>query len=122
MIVCGDAQKRQVIEVAVQGWTEDVVVCASLQEAQARLDQLNRTTIVFCEQQLPDGSYRDFLASLRRTSKRTRVVVMMPGVDPEAEHQEAMRQGAFEVMMSPYRHDDARWTLIQAVQEETRRG
>jgi CheY-like chemotaxis protein len=121
IIVCADLHKRQVIEVAVRGWTEDVVYCALLREAQEKLGHSNTPTIVFCEQHLSDGSYGDLLVSLRRGPRKTRVVVMMPGTNPEAEYQEAMQQGAFQVMMSPYRHDDARWMVIQAVQEEARR-
>jgi DNA-binding NtrC family response regulator len=121
IIVCSDLHKRQVIEAAVRGWTEDIVYCALLREAREKLGHSNTLTIVFCEQLLSDGSYRDLLVSLRRGPRKTRVVVMMPGANPEAEYQEAMQQGAFQVMMSPYRHDDARWMVIQAVQEETRR-
>jgi DNA-binding NtrC family response regulator len=71
-------------------------------------------SLVVCESNLPDGSFRDlFDASALRTSPLRFVVL----VRDEADYSEAMRLGAFEAIPTPCRRSDVQWTMIRALRK-----
>jgi DNA-binding NtrC family response regulator len=56
--------------------------------------------LIFCESRLSDGCYRDVLALARSTKHKVRVVVTSRLADWH-EYGEAMREGAFDLVISP---------------------
>lgn len=63
------------------------------------------THVVFCEDNLPDGSFREILRLVKATRPESQVVVSskLGGVD---EYIEAMNLGAFDFIVPPYRDAD----------------
>jgi DNA-binding NtrC family response regulator len=78
-------------------------------------------SLVFCEDRLSDGTYRDLLGSTARPAK-SRFVVLSTSPEIDDKYEEAMRLGAFEMIASPCRKSDIQWIVIRAMQEESRRG
>jgi DNA-binding NtrC family response regulator len=86
------------------------VVCAyTLAEARAHCEQL-RPRLVLLDLQLPDGDGLDLLATLRRDSPDSRVIVITANGSINRAVQ-AMRAGAFDFLVKPF--DEGR--LVNAV-------
>lgn len=69
--------------------------------------------IVFCEQRLPDGSYRELLVAARAVPRKVRFVVVLSSIEQD-ERIEALRLGAQEVLRSPLQPADVDIALIHA--------
>ena len=61
--------------------------------------------VVFCEDSLPDGSFREILRLVKATQPEIQVVVSSKLGDVE-EYIEAMNLGAFDFIAPPYRGTD----------------
>jgi DNA-binding NtrC family response regulator len=71
-------------------------------------------SVVFCEERLSDGSYRELLDEVRCNSQNTRFVVMLCTGEWE-EYLEALRLGADEVLRCPLQPTDVDLALIHAM-------
>jgi DNA-binding response OmpR family regulator len=120
LLVCSESPDRRLIETVLHHWDIDVVSCDSLCDAQLALRRGN-VRLVFCDEKLKDGGYRDFLALIRRKRRKPRAVVMAPGVEPEREHLEALESGAFDVICKPCTRNDIQWMIIYALRDDSRR-
>jgi two-component system response regulator PilR (NtrC family) len=99
LILSCDAEGRQALASALDRESLRVICTPSIRES---LEILARPTLglVFCDHELPDGTYRDFLAALRKLKPKVRVVVTSRQSD-WGQYLEAMRLGAFEVIAAP---------------------
>jgi hypothetical protein len=77
--------------------------------------------LIFCEETLADGTYRDLLHGFEKPLK-TRFVVTAPAPQLEQLYEEGMQLGLFDVIASPCRKSDVQWMVIRAIQEESKRG
>jgi DNA-binding NtrC family response regulator len=103
---------------AMNQWALEAVRCSSLQEARGLLPD-STFSLIFCEETLVDGTYRDVL-NIQGKALKTRVVVISPMSHVEEIYLEAMDAGAFEMIASPCRVSDVQWVVIRAIQEESR--
>jgi DNA-binding NtrC family response regulator len=71
-------------------------------------------SVVFCEERLSDGSYRDLLQYVRANCEGTRFVVMLCTGEWE-EYLEALRLGAEEVLRCPLQPTDIDLALIHTM-------
>jgi DNA-binding NtrC family response regulator len=71
-------------------------------------------SVIFCEERVSDGCYRDLLQTVRATSEATRFVVMLCTGEWE-EYLEALRLGAEEVLRCPLQPTDIDLALIHAM-------
>ena len=101
-------------------WALETMFCSSVHEAQPMLVS-SGFSLIFCEDQLSDGTYRDLLGLTVKPAK-SRFVVLSPTPEIDDKYDEAMRLGAFEMIASPCRKSDIQWIVIRAMQEESRRG
>jgi DNA-binding NtrC family response regulator len=93
--------------------------CApSIEDARAALKSRS-FSVVFCEERLLDGSYRDLLHDLRSTETTLLVVMLCTG--EWEEYLEALRLGAEEVLRCPLQPTDIDLALIHAMRGNTRR-
>jgi DNA-binding NtrC family response regulator len=120
LLVCSENPDRRLIETVLRHWDIDVVSCDSLCDAQAALKRRN-VRLIFCDEKLKDGGYRDLLALIRGKRKKPRAVVMAAGVEPEREHLEALESGAFDVISKPCARNDVQWMIIHALREDSHR-
>ena len=73
--------------------------------------------LVFCDQDLPDGTYKDVVSVSRSVGSKARVVVTSRRAH-WPEFLEAMDAGAFDVICTPCRSKDVEWMLIQAKRDD----
>jgi len=73
--------------------------------------------VIFCEEDVPDGSYRKLLAEVLTTRHVNRLIVMLCTGEWE-EYLEALKLGAADVIRSPLQAPDIELVLIQAMREE----
>jgi len=86
---------------------------ATLAEAEEVLSR-KRVALVFCDDHLTDGSYRDLLRSLR-TWKQSPHTVVTTRTGEWKEYLEALGLGAFDMIQYPYRSTDVELSVIRAL-------
>jgi len=86
-------------------------ICAStLSECNENLAEKN-VGLVFCDARVTDGNYHDLLKTC--ANKKPKIVLTSNSGDREEFH-DAMKEGAFYVISTPYRPTDVEWMVIQA--------
>jgi two-component system NtrC family response regulator len=93
-----------------EGW--DTVCTSSVSECNKVLS-VGSFDLVFCDRYLPDGGYRDVLAIIATLKYHLSLVVTSRHADWD-QYLEALRHGAFELIVSPCRGSDVLWALTQA--------
>jgi len=120
IVVVSAGPNREAVRSAMARWSIDPLCCSGVQEAR-RLLQRDGWSLIFCEEQLSDGVYRDLLNELPR-NRRIQMVVISSAVDLDRVHQEASELGAFGTIASPCTPSDVQWVAIRALQEGARCG
>jgi DNA-binding NtrC family response regulator len=114
LIACCDAANSRVIEETTRGCMLEILTSTSLSEARG-LAARSDVAIIFCDDLMPDGSYRDLLAAMPKTSHRVPLIVVMSQEDRDQVYREAMEGGAFDVIASPCSRQDVQWVVIRAM-------
>ncbi len=112
-------ENRDVVTAAMSHWSIEAVPCSGVGEARSLLPS-TRPSLIFCEEDLPDGTYRELLHDVSKTAK-TRVVVISRDAELDTHYNEALALGAFDMIASPCRRSDVQWIAIRAMQDELRR-
>jgi DNA-binding NtrC family response regulator len=86
---------------------------ATLAEAEEVLSG-QRVALVFCDDRLADGSYRDLLESLR-TWKQSPHTVVTTRTGDWKEYLEALGLGAFDMIQYPYKPTDVELNVIRVM-------
>jgi DNA-binding NtrC family response regulator len=119
VLVISTGENRDVVTAAMSHWSIEAVPCSGVGEARTLLPSA-RPSLIFCEEDLPDGTYRELLHDVSKTAK-TRVVVISRDAELDAHYNEALALGAFDMITSPCRRSDVQWIAIRAMQDELRR-
>ncbi len=117
MVTAGD--NRDVVTAAMNHWAMDPICCSGIQEATTLLPDAS-PSLIFCDETLPDGTYRDLLRDISKSLK-ARFVVISPAADLDANYNEAIALGAFDMIASPCRRSDVQWVAIRAMHDDARR-
>lgn len=91
----------------------------SVKEACRALSREN-VLVVFCENQLIDGTYEDLLTAAKEVRSRVRIVVTSPKscqTDASA-YWRAKELGAFDVLRESFGPKDVEWVVICAIRDE----
>jgi DNA-binding NtrC family response regulator len=99
--------------------TINVYVACTLKQAQELLGR-QPLGLVFCDERISGGSYRELLppGDARRIASR---FVIMLQTGEWNEYLEAMRLGAFEVIRCPVQPTDIEMTLINATRDQAQK-
>jgi DNA-binding NtrC family response regulator len=112
LVVSSQIEGRRTLTRILEGLPIDITSVCNLAQASEALSK-RRMALIFCDEVLPDGTYRDLL-SRQGTPK---VVVISPfGDRPDC--LEAMRWGAFDVIRSPVQPTDVELAFIHASREK----
>jgi len=114
MIAICSAQNRKLVESAIERWSLEVGWYSSVQEARRSLRR-GTHSLVLCEANLPDGTYRDVMQLVAHKLGRIRVIVMSESVLEDC-YREAIDDGVFDVLATPCRRTDVQWIIMHAVQ------
>jgi DNA-binding NtrC family response regulator len=119
VLVVGATENRDAVTSAMSHWSIDPVCCSGVREARTLLPDA-RPSLIFCDEMLADGTYRDLLHELGKSAK-THLVVISLTPDLDDNYNEAIGLGAFDMIVSPCRRTDVQWIAIRAMQEGVRR-
>jgi DNA-binding NtrC family response regulator len=113
LFISSDPEGRGALSELVTQFGVEAVSASSVKEA---LSTLSREPIrlVLCDAQLPGGGVRDILAATARRAKKVPVVVTSR-LDSWDEYLKAMRWGAFDYVVYPFRRDEVQWILERAL-------
>jgi len=118
--VSQDATNNRVIREATEGWMVEDTLCVTLEQARTFLVSRD-ATVVFCQDVLPDGTYRDLLSSTRVLARKAAIVVMVSEANRDSVPLEAPRLGAFDLIASPCSKQDVQWAIIRVVNTASHR-
>ena len=101
LVVGSDVRKRTALVDILEECGLEPVIASNLEETRKILAR-TPMHVMFCEDYLPDGGFREMLRLVKATRPEIQVVVssMLADVD---EYIEAMNLGAFDFIAPPYR-------------------
>ena len=116
LVVSSEPGIRKPLLRSLEGLQVDKIVCADLREAERALSE-HLVDVVFCDDQLPDGSYSDLLRRSRSSSTLSRIVVTTRTGDWDL-YFEAVEKGAFDVIQSPCYAPHVEMTITRVLRED----
>ncbi len=118
LVVSSNLEARRNLTRILEGQGTDLLCASNIHSAIELLEREAGHSIglIFCDRDLPDGNFRDFLTVLRSLKNKTRVVVASRLADWD-EYLDAMRLGAFDVIAAPCHPTEVGWILIQAARD-----
>lgn len=123
MIASSDFESRRKLAQILEFWGMEPVCSRSVGQAREILAR-GTVRLVFCEDSLPDGDFRDLLDAANASVARVRVVVIVrngPGSVGDR-RQEALQRGAFGVISPSFQATDVEWTVLEALRDAQREG
>ena len=102
----------------VEGMSIGIFSCSTLSQAKEVLSS-QRIELVFCDEHLSDGSFRDLLREYEAWIGTPHIVVIV-SLREWPEYPEALQPGDFEVITSPLHPTDVELAVIRAMRGEGR--
>jgi DNA-binding NtrC family response regulator len=118
LIVSASIENRKALLRILDGLPVDTFVAATIGQAQEVLS-CHSIEVIFCEESLPDGSYRQFLEPPTAKNKLKRIVVMLRTGEWD-EYLEAMRLGVTDVLRCPLQPIEVELVLIGVAHDRAR--
>jgi DNA-binding NtrC family response regulator len=118
LVACAEMGNRNTLIRMLEGMSVSAFSCYTLSQAKEVLSS-QKIDLVFCDENLSDGSYRDLLRANQVWIGRPHIVVI--GRFGEwAEYREALRLGVFGVISSPLYPTDVELAVIRAMRDGVR--
>src|SRR5262252_8694576 len=115
LTVCSRIENRRTLQRTFEGLPVNTFYVSTVALAVEVLS--SRTlAVIFCEELLPDASYRELLRIAQINSPKTRFVVMLSTGEWQ-EYLEALKLGVAEVIRCPLQPPDIDMALIHAIRE-----
>ena len=117
LIVSPDRENCRTIASILDGWGLDILCAATV--AHARRILLQRSvSMVFSEDCLSDGNYRDVLRAAKLGNPSAHVVVTSRRFDPDFYKQSSVAPpGTVEVIPCPCYLSDVQWAIVHAMRK-----
>lgn len=116
LVACADLSKRSALVHMLEGMSVNVFSCSTLIQIGELLSK-QKIKLVFCDESLSDGSFRDLLRANHAWMSRPRIVVIF-NTGEWAEYLEALQLGVFEVISAPLHPTDVELAVIRAIRDE----
>ncbi len=104
LVISDDLETRCALAEALRCGTCDLLLTSTVSEALANREP-ELISLVFCQDRLPDGSFRDVLRSLKTAGLHPPLVVCSLSGEID-EYLDAMQLGAFDFIPAPYRQSE----------------
>lgn len=118
LLACSAGEERGALMRVLMQCGLAPVLSRSVRETQATLSG-QKVGLIVCAAQLEDGSFRDLLRMVRRVNWRGSLIVASRLGECE-EYLEAMRLGAFDLIVAPYCLRDVKPIVQRALQGHSR--
>ena len=116
LVVSPQLEVRRALVRVLEALSTDVISCSTQSQAEEVLS-LQSVELVFCDEQLPDGSYANLIHPNHWDHKIPRVIVATRTGEWEF-YFEALRKGAFDVIRCPWYATDVEMSVIRALRED----
>lgn len=116
LVASSHVENRVAVVSALRRLPVNVISCAALQQAEEVLAR-QTVALVFCDESLSDGSFRELLDGVKREKTSPKVVVAIRTGDWK-EYLEAMQLGAFDAIRCPLRETEIENVVARAMREE----
>jgi DNA-binding NtrC family response regulator len=116
LIVSADLESRRKVSKILEALSVNTTCCSTLTQA-AEVLLLQNPQLIFCDEHLPDGCYRDLLEP-KHPGRCPRRVVVLTRTGEWDLYMAATRGGAFDVIRDPWCPTDIELSLIRALREE----
>ncbi len=113
LVALSDQDGRGAIARALAGRGLEPVFASTLAEARLVLER-EPVAMIFFQEKLEDGSYRDILGDNARDAARLPVIVCSPFTDDRL-YMDAMCRGAFDFVAYPYSRQEVDWIVSCAL-------
>jgi DNA-binding NtrC family response regulator len=113
VIACTDPRIRQVLISVLREFGLQPVFLDEMGELRTLLAQ-QETVIVFIQSRFVKNGFREVLSAAERPGSRIPVIVCSEFYDRDI-YMEAMTQGAFDYLATPYRREEVAWVVNNAV-------
>jgi DNA-binding NtrC family response regulator len=117
LVVSPNIEVRRALLGTLEALSTDVIVCSTQTQAEEVLSR-QAVDLVFCDEQLPDGSYGELINSNHWDHRIPRVVVTTRTGEWDL-YFEAVTKGAFDVIRSPWYAADVEMAVLRALREES---
>jgi DNA-binding NtrC family response regulator len=118
LVACTDMRNRNALIHMLEGMSVNVFSCSTLSQAHELLSK-QKIELVFCDESLSDGSFRDLLHGHHTWHCRPHIVVIFH-LGEWAEYMEAVQLGVFDVISFPLHSTDVELAVIRAIRDEGR--
>ena len=115
LIASADLQTCRTLASILSQWGLQPIFCSTMSKAKAILAQ-KPVPLVFCEDQLTDGSFRDLLHARTFAQLKARVAVIFRMADGNGDVQ-AMELSAFNAVACPYRLTNVQRVILDAMRD-----
>jgi DNA-binding NtrC family response regulator len=118
LVVCAEMNNRNALTHMLEGMSVGVYSCSTLSQAMEVIYS-HKIELIFCEENLPDGSFREFLQANQIGIGAPHVVVIGHLVD-STECTEVLESRGFEVISLPLHPTDVELAVIRAMRNGLR--
>jgi len=116
LVTSSRVEDRRELMKILDGLPINVFSSSTVKQAEEVMAQ-KKLALVFCDEHLPDGSYRELLSRSRTAPKQPRLVVTTHTGEWN-EYLEATRRGAFDVIRYPLQPADVELIVIRAMRQQ----
>jgi DNA-binding NtrC family response regulator len=116
LVVCREMGDRNALIHILVGMSVSAFSCSTLSQAEEVLSS-HKINLVFCDEHFSDGSFRDLLQTIQGCISKPQIAVILHLGDL-AEYKEALQEGVFEVISSPFHPTDVELAVIRAMRHE----
>lgn len=113
LVTSSSLESRRVLLRMLEVLKVNTFASATLAEAEEVLSR-QEVALVFCDDRLTDGTYRDLLQTLR-TRKKTPHMVVTTRIGEWKDYLEALGLGASDMIPYPFRSADVELNVIRAM-------
>lgn len=113
LVASSDPEIRETLKGMLARRGMEALFSSTAEEAEAILFR-HPISLVFCEERLPDGSFRDVLGEVKRSARLVPVVVVSRLGDWD-KYLEALRLGVHDYIAFPFQRAEVESTINQAL-------
>jgi len=116
VVACSNMEDRTSLIHILENLSLDVISCSNLDQVHDVLSRRN-VPLVFCDEHLSEGCFRDLVSADIAGRKASRVIVTIRTGEWE-EYLQVMRLGAFDAIRCPLHPTDVELVVLRAMRED----
>jgi DNA-binding NtrC family response regulator len=120
VVACSNTEDRTSLIHILEKLSLDVISCSSLDQVHEQLARRN-VSLVFCDEYLSQGCFRDLVSADIAGRKGARIIVTIRTGEWD-KYLQVMRLGAYDALRCPLHPTDVELVVLRAMREEREEG